>query len=190
MIVDVAFILVRKQGISALSARNIAKALNCSTQPVYSCFSTMASLEKIVIQRAAAFVHDRYLTGKSPSANNFMGIGLGYIALAKKEKHLFDLLYLSGRVALDFENHIFPIDKGLMLEVMRKAPYLKDLPEEDLLDLLCHMWIYTHGLTVLTRTNPSISEAFVQNALDKMGCLVIKNKLIEKGVLNHENNGH
>jgi len=85
MIVDVAFILVRKQGISALSARNIAKALNCSTQPVYSCFSTMASLEKIVIQRAAAFV---------------------------------------------------------------------------------------------------------QNALDKMGCLVIKNKLIEKGVLNHENNGH
>ena len=70
---------------------------------------------------------------------------------------------------------------------MHKDPYLKVLPEEDLLDLLCHMWIYTHGLTVLTRTNPSISEAFVQKALDEMGGLIIKNKLMEKGVLNHEN---
>jgi multimeric flavodoxin WrbA len=112
-----------------------------------------------------------------------MGIGLGYIALAKKEKHLFDLLYLSGRVLLDFENNIFPIDKGLLLEIMQKNPYLKLLPEEDLLDLLCHMWIYTHGLTVLTRTNPSISEAFVQKALNEMGGLIIKNKLMKKGCL-------
>ncbi len=186
MIIDAAFVLVKKKGIPALSARNIARELNCSTQPIYSCYKTMKALEREVIQKAVTFVQHHYLLGKTPSDNNFKQIGLGYIALAKEEKHLFDLLYLSGRVLLDFENHIFPVDKALLINAMKKDPYLTALSEEDLLDLLCHMWIYTHGLTVLTSINPSISEAFVQKSLDEMGSLVIKNKLREKGVLNYE----
>ena len=132
------------------------------------------------------YLRHHYLIGKTHSDNNFKRIGLGYIALAKKEKHLFDLLYLSGRVLLDFENHIFPVDKALLINAMQKDPLLTTLSEEDLLDLLCHMWIYTHGLTALTSTNPSISETFVQKSLDEMGRLVIKNKLMEKGVFNYE----
>ncbi|MBA3011949.1 MAG: TetR/AcrR family transcriptional regulator [Proteobacteria bacterium] len=187
MIVEAAFVLVRKKGLSALSARNIAKALNCSTQPIYSCYKTMEALEQEVIQKAVSFVESQFFLKKSLSDNNFKQIGLGYIALAQQEKHLFDLLYLSGRVVLDFENHIFPIDKVLLLDLMRQDPYLEPLAEEDLLELLCHMWIYTHGLTVLTRTNPSVSETFVQTALDKMGSLIIKNKLMEKGRSDYEN---
>jgi len=182
MIVDAAFKLVRKNGISALSARNIAKALNCSTQPVYSSFKNMETLEKEVIHMAARFVQENYLISRTQQENNFKSIGLGYIAMARKEKHLFDLLYVSGRVPLDFENHIFPIDTDLLLNAMKRDPYLADLPREDLLDLLGHMWIYTHGLTVLTSTNPSISEEFIHNALEKMGHLVVMNKLMTKGV--------
>ena len=189
MVVDAAFVLVRKKGIAALSARNIAKSLNCSTQPIYSCFKTMSDLEKEVIQKAAGFVQDRYLVSKTKQENNFKSIGLGYIAMAKKEKHLFDLLYLSGRVRLDFENHVFPVDTALLINVMRRDPYLADLPEDDLLELLGHMWIYTHGLTVLTSANPSVSDAFVHKALDEMGHLVIMSKLKEKGVIHHEDSG-
>ena len=107
MIVEAAFQLVRENGISALSARNIAKALNCSTQPVYSSFKNMNSLEKEVIQMAARFVQEKYLISNAEQENNFMSIGLGYIAMARKEKNLFDLLYVSGKVPLDFENHLF-----------------------------------------------------------------------------------
>jgi AcrR family transcriptional regulator len=188
MIVDAAFKLVRKNGISALSARNIAKALNCSTQPVYSSFKNMEILEKEVILVAARFVQGNYLVSNTEQKNNFMSIGLGYIAMAREEKHLFDLLYVSGKVPLNFENHIFPVDTDLLLNVMKKDPYLADLPREDLLELLGHMWIYTHGLTVLTSTNPSISEKFIHNALEKMGHLVVMNKLVTKGVFSHENN--
>lgn len=185
MIVDAAFKIVRKNGIAALSARNIAKALSCSTQPVYSSFKNMKMLEKEVIQMAASFVEKNYLANKTQQDHNFKSIGLGYIAMAKKEKHLFDLLYMSGRVPRDFENYIFPIDTDLLLSVMQKDPYLADLPREDLLELLGHMWIYTHGLTVLTRTNPSISDEFIHNALEKMGRLVVMNKLMEKGVCDY-----
>lgn len=187
MIIDAAFELVRKNGISALSARNISKALNCSTQPVYSCFATMKMLEKEVIKRAFEFVMEKYLVSKTKQINNFKGIGLGYIDMARKEKYLFDLLYVSGRVPLDFENHIFPIDTDLLLNVMKRDPYLANLPDEDLLNLLCHMWIYTHGLTVLTSTNPSTSEAFIDNALAEMGRAVVMNKLMNKGGLDDEN---
>ena len=186
MIIDAAFVLVRKKGISALSARNIAKSLNCSTQPIYSCFKTMSDLEKEIIQKATGFVQDKYLVSKTKKDNNFRSIGLGYIAMARKEKHLFDLLYVSGRVLLDFENHIFPVDTGRLINVMRRDPYLTGLPEDDLLELLGHMWIYTHGLTVLTSTNPSVSDAFIHKALDEMGRLVVMNKLMEKGVISHE----
>ena len=187
MITDAAFRLVRKKGMTALSARNIAKALNCSTQPVYSCFSNMKILEKEIIQKASEFVMEKYLVSDTKQANNFKSIGVGYIAIARKEKQLFDLLYVSGRVPLDFENHIFPVDTDLLLSVMKRDPYLADLPDKDLLDLLCHMWIYTHGLTVLTSSNPSVSEDFIENALEEMGQSIVTNRLMKKGVLSHEN---
>ena len=69
---------------------------------------------------------------------------------------------------------------------MKKDPYLAGLAREDLLDLLGHMWIYTHGLTVLTSANPAVSESFIHDALEKMGHIVVMNKLIEKGVIGHE----
>jgi AcrR family transcriptional regulator len=189
MVVEAAFSLVRERGVSSLSARNIAEVLNCSTQPIYSCFATMAELEKAVVQEAADFIQSEYLVSHTVQDTSFMGIGLGYIAMARREKYLFDLLYVSGSVRLDFENHVFPMDTASLIHVMRRDPHLAELAEEDLLELLEHMWIYTHGLTVLTRNNPSVSDAFINKALADMGRLVVMNKLLEKGAIPHEDFG-
>jgi AcrR family transcriptional regulator len=187
MIVEAAFLLVREGGMSALSARNIARSLNCSTQPIYSCFATMAEIETVVVRKAFEFIQSEYLVSKTGQDNNFMSIGLGYIVMARKEKHLFDLLYVSGRVRLDFEKHVFPVNTGALISVMRRDPWLTNLSDTDLLELLQHMWIYTHGLTMLSRTNPSVSDAFIEKSLADMGRLVVMNKLLEKGVVTHEN---
>ena len=37
--------IVRRDGIGALNARDLAKRLNCSTQPIFSCYSTMEKLK-------------------------------------------------------------------------------------------------------------------------------------------------
>ena len=40
--------LVREQGTEGLTTRALAKKLNCSTQPIFSNFPNMESLNKIV----------------------------------------------------------------------------------------------------------------------------------------------
>jgi len=186
MIIDAAFALVRENGLSALSARAIAKELHCSTQPVYSCFSNMKDLEHSVVEKAAEYVENHYLISNEIQDNNFMSIGLGYIQLAKKEKHLFDLFYLSGRIELDFENNRFPVDAGRLIDVMRRDEHFCVFSEQELLKLLSHMWIYTHGLTALARSNPAVSDEFLHHSLEEMGSIVVVQALEAKGVLKNE----
>jgi hypothetical protein len=58
-----------------------------------------------------------------------MGIELGYITMVRREKHLFDLPYVSGRVRLDIENHAFPMDTAVLVSVMRKIPIWQAFPK-------------------------------------------------------------
>ena len=53
-IINTAVDIVRKNGETALNARNIAAALNCSTQPVFSNFATMDDLRLAVVEAADA----------------------------------------------------------------------------------------------------------------------------------------
>ena len=85
MVINAAFELIRKNGKSAFSARNIATALSCSTQPIYSCFKTMKDLEEAVIKVTFDFIISTYLSGQTYSDEAFFSMGLGYIQMAKKD---------------------------------------------------------------------------------------------------------
>ena len=60
MILDAAFELVRSDGIEAVNARTVSKALNCSTQPVMYHFKTIEELKRAVYEKADAY-HSAYL---------------------------------------------------------------------------------------------------------------------------------
>ena len=51
-IVYTAFELVKKYGDGALNARTLAKELNCSTQPIFSNYTSMNDLRSDVIAAA------------------------------------------------------------------------------------------------------------------------------------------
>lgn len=50
-LLNAAYDLVRREGISALSARKLAAAASCSTQPIYENFSGMGKVIEITTQR-------------------------------------------------------------------------------------------------------------------------------------------
>lgn len=91
-IIKAAVELVRKQGTEALSVRNLARELDCSTQPIYSEFENMEALRN----ELAAFVRENYLQG---DANSYKQVALSFLNFAKNEKNLFRLVYLRQRAA-------------------------------------------------------------------------------------------
>ncbi len=190
MIISAAFDLARQKGKTALSARNIAAALSCSTQPIYSCFSTMKDLEDIVTKKILDFIIRTYLTGSLFSDDPFFSMGLGYVNLAKTDPHLFDMIYMSGHTQKLFGSSFHPKRKAGLVQTMKKDETLSRLETDTLTDILGHMWIYTHGLAMLARVNPNLSERIIHDRLHEMGRTLIFSKLAEKGITPDENNCH
>ena len=100
-----AFRLIRERGHEALTARNLASYLGCSTQPIMYRFPNMDLLKDLVYRKADAF-HTEYIL----AGGDLLGIGLRYVRFAAEEPQLFRFLFQSGRFA------------GLSLEDLVRAP--------------------------------------------------------------------
>jgi AcrR family transcriptional regulator len=143
-VIEAAFALVRAKGLSALSARNMAKRLRTSTSPIYGYFRKMDLLRREVVIRALELLHN-YQT-KKRSGEPFFDMGLGYIEFARKEKRLFFEVLASDLHKLLPDNVQVGSDP---LELMRSDPSLAGLSDAALGDLLMKMWIFVHGLASL-----------------------------------------
>ncbi len=97
-IIRTALDLIRAKGVTTLNARQIAAALNCSTQPIFSNFATMDDLQKAVIEAGYAyylgFLKSEAESGKYPP---YKAMGWAYIRFAYEEKELFKLLFMRDR---------------------------------------------------------------------------------------------
>ena len=177
--------LARKSGIDALSARAVAKQLNCSTQPIYSCFSTMKDLQDAVLKEAFTTATATYLSSSDADDISFRDIGMGYRRMAREDAHLYDMLYAFGHAGA---NHwVAPVKTELMVELMGRDEHLSCLTPEERLKLLTQMAVFTHGLVMLGRVNPDLEPGYLEAQLDEMGRIVIGATLLEKGIPDHEN---
>ena len=54
VIIETAFEMVRKEGFAVLSARNIAKQIGCSTQPIYWSYKNMDDLKAEICKKSTS----------------------------------------------------------------------------------------------------------------------------------------
>jgi len=148
-IINTAVEIVRTSSAEAINARNIAAALNCSTQPIFSNFSSMDELRLEVIKKADKICYDyveqEIESGKFPP---YKASGMAYIRFAKEEKELFKLLYMRDRT-----NEKIPESNELndkMNNIVRVNTGLKS-EEAKLFHL--EMWAYVHGIATMIATN-------------------------------------
>lgn len=145
---EVAFEMVRSEGMEAISARNISKKLDCSTKPIYRIYENMDELKKVVlksvIQYMNNFVYMYRKTGKP-----LLDSGLAYIHFAKTEKELFKLISLSNDLQLlkDLEISIHHSDQQLYQLVSLELAE-KKYSEDKLKEITEHITIYTYGLAI------------------------------------------
>ncbi|MDR1761277.1 MAG: TetR/AcrR family transcriptional regulator [Bacteroidales bacterium] len=91
MIIDAAFEIVRADGFTAISARNIAKKMGCSTQPIYWTYENMEVLKQDVITKILQFLSVQ-IGSYTKTGKPFLDLGLGYIHVAFTESVLFKSL--------------------------------------------------------------------------------------------------
>ena len=153
--------LVRQEGAQAINARTIASKLNCSTQPIFSNFSTMDDLQKEV--NAAA--HAYYLTflqsdaesGKYPE---YKAYGMAYIRFAKEERELFKMLFMCDR---NGEGLVPTADWEISVNCIMQA-YGVSRETADIIHM--EMWAFVHGIaTMLATSFLNLDEDFISNMM-------------------------
>ncbi len=147
-IIKTALDIVRHESEEALNARNIAAALNCSTQPIFSNFANMDELFQAVVNSAfelyLSFLKREAESGEYPI---YKAIGMGYIRFANEEKQLFKLLFMRDRAK---SSYIPTSDFDYAVSTIMESNGISKETAE-----LVHleMWSCVHGIATMLATS-------------------------------------
>ena len=148
-ILDTAFAMTREEGFANVTARKVAAKAGCSTQPIFRVYKNMEELWDAVYAKAAAYFQDYFSlyprTGKTPFSN----LGMAYIAFAREEKHLFELLFLSGEPG---NKSMYELLNGEAGNVVYEINLARVAGCKNPSDLFMKMWIFIHGAACMTLT--------------------------------------
>lgn len=132
--------LVKEQGAQALSVRNIAKNLNCSTQPIYSEFENMETLRDELM----SYIREHYLR---EDADSYKQVALSFLHFARREKNLFQLIYLrkraEGETLFEDPNEI---------ETIHKLEVNLELSHQQAAEMHRRMQYYCYSMAVMMAT--------------------------------------
>lgn len=144
-----AFRMARKEGMEEVTARKLAGAAGCSTQPIFRVYQNMEEVQADVLEQAVAFFEDFYASYPKSQAVPFVNLGLAYISFAQKEGNLFRAMFLS-------ENRngksLYELLNGKNGNVLKEISRAKAEGCSDPQDLFMKMWIFIHGAACMAVT--------------------------------------
>ena len=119
----------------------------------FRVYKNMEELWDAVYERAAAYFLDYYSlyprTGKTPFAN----LGMAYIAFAREERHLFELLFVSdNQDGKHKKKSMYEILNGDAGNVVYEINLARVAGCPDPGDLFMKMWIFIHGAACMSLT--------------------------------------
>lgn len=144
-ILDAAYKLAVRGGIESLTARNIAKAVKCSTQPIYLEFENMQDLRNQVLAKISDELKSNTLQ-QNFTGEPLIDLDLSYLYFAKEHIDLFRAMFVDGK----FGNQMI-VDTlmGLGLEKFKQQFYAEQFSEERLNHIVISNWIAATGLATL-----------------------------------------
>lgn len=150
-ILDTAFAMTREEGFANVTARKVAAKAGCSTQPIFRVYRNMEELWEAVYLQAAAFFQDYYSLYPRTSKVPFANLGMAYIAFAREEKHLFELLFVSENASIQ-KKSMYEVLNGTMGNVGYEMEFagMQGCPNPN--DVFMKMWIFIHGAACMSLT--------------------------------------
>jgi len=149
-IIDIAYNIVKDEGLQALNARRLAKELNSSVQIIYHNFSDMNELHKEVYEKIANKYQDT-LRNATDSDKPYLAKGIAYVKFAREYPEFYKIIFMQeSRKKIE---EFIEMDIDTSENVMKSITEKFDISEADLMDFHIKVWIFTHGLACLIATN-------------------------------------
>lgn len=138
--------VARVKGLDNVTARDAAKALGVSTQPIFTCFANMEEAKREALAAAEKIYFDYAEKGLSEKVP-FLGFGKAYIRFAKDEPELYKSLFLSNSSS----------ESGGAVAAMKKSlqklrPYLMQIykiTEEEADIYFRDLWLVVYSIAAL-----------------------------------------
>ena len=189
MILDAAFEIVRKDGMEKLSNRELANKLNCSIRPIYYQFENVEEMQKELYLKIEQYFYKFILENMVEEIPKYKQVGINYIKFAKKEKKLFQTLFMTD-VGLTPDAFILKAGEDYK-EIEKFIKISANIKEEDIKDFHTKMWIFCHGIATLVANDTiKLTDNQIQDLLsyEFQALMLLEENPNNKWVLNQKGN--
>lgn len=155
--------IIRNNGVEALSARNLAKEVGCSTQPIFRLFENMDDLKNTVYNDVYE-IQNKYIASGENHQVPFIGIGLSYIEFAQKEKNMFKFLFMSSNSKYNNILAMAENEQGKRYtELIEKST---GLSYDSSKQIYINTWLIIHGIaSMMATTNCELSKEEIETII-------------------------
>ena len=189
MILDAAFEIVRKDGMEKLSNRELANKLSCSIRPIYYQFENVEEMQKELYLKIEQYFYKFILENMVEGIPKYKQVGINYIKFAKKEKKLFQTLFMTD-VGLTPDAFILKAGEDYK-EIEKFIKISANIKEEDIKDFHTKMWIFCHGIATLVANDTiKLTDNQIQDLLsyEFQALMLLEENPNNKWVLNQKGN--
>lgn len=144
-ILKAAYEVVENEGFSGFTARNIAKKMGISTQPIYLEFKNMSDLKNTLLDEICNHLYYDIFP-EVRTGDTIIDLGLSYVYFAKEQSNLYNALYVQeyggGKKMHDFSYNYFH-------QLIMEHPKYSQLSEKKINALHVGTWICVTGIATL-----------------------------------------
>lgn len=169
MILERSFAMFCKEGMESVNARSVAKALNCSTQPIFSYFFGMEDLKNALDQKA----RDTFEITMADAAKtkSLVDCCCAYIHFATEQPCVFSHLFM----CVGDRNGMVRIGDAVRSEVIAAECEREGLDEAQVSDLYTKLWTYAHGLASMSAIHRvTLDEESVNQRMSQMHRAIVE----------------
>lgn len=145
MILSTAFDMLRTGGMESINVKELAKRLNCSTQPIYLSFTSMDML-RTELSSMAVETFLRQIQSNSTTADFY---GIAYIRFAEEEKKLFQFLFMRQNAFSELREALIPIMDDSIARLMEQY----NISREEAHYFHDQLWVHAHGIASMIATD-------------------------------------
>lgn len=147
MILERSFAMFCQEGMEAVNARSVAKALNCSTQPIFSYFTGMDDL-KNALEMKAKETFEAALKNCEQDGEPLLNVCRTYLRFGVEQPCLFAYLFMRPGHELGYS----VLKEAENSELVKSEAAYTGISVEAAHRLCIDMTVYAHGLATVQAT--------------------------------------